>query len=909
VASVFYTIEESTLLIGNAGGQPHVCRLLDGSMIAAIRNNDPTPDTKVYRSDTDGVTWSVDGTLDSTLGTGNMRQVLCDNNQRITICSDTKTSGNGAHYVHRTGPGAFTSRFVATSTATALIHAFFARDTNAVGHVVVVPQTVGEIRYWRQDDADEDNTGTAWTGVVNEQVVAGASITNSSKPVLILDRFDLPHVIYYDGTDERYKHTMRIAGVWTAPGEIFAAQAVHLGDFTSPVLGVDREHIYFAFYAGAVSTLVRPWLLTWDGASWSAENIDATYTASSTDATSNHGTSQDLNGRVYAYFTRDNDTAYFARNDEGAWSKEVIDFGGTSTQARFGTACQPYPLADELPNYPSNGGQFCGLFNNGVSQAIQFAYLAGDGLTFDPGGALLRGFAFKGAQATSQLLTQLMMAYDIVVQDRDGVTTFLYRSDLPDIDLPDDALGAFSGNTQPSGEPVIEKDQPDDSAPRECTVKFMDADRNYQGGSQSYRNQAYSVDLPMIIEFPLSMTNDDATVIARRVLWVQQANRSAFEIPLPPSLLTVREYDRLHFTAFGEARTAICAKVDRGSNLQINVEALSEVPEISVQSSETEGSDGFRDGEISPPSELQLEILDFAPLATQDEMRLVIYFAAAALNPDAHWAGGTIFVSTDNITFTSLRPIAIEATVGNGVDVLPEPLDSGVWDRAHTVDVQLVHGSLSSATEAQVLSGLNHAVLGQECIAFADATLIGANRYRLSTLLRGLRNTERFMDRHLVNERFVYLNGGGLLTQNINANTIGLDRWFKAVPAGGVVADAPSKKVTLRGGSMLPWSAAHIEGTRDLSDNLTITWVRRSRSLATILGPAAAPLLDVPESYEVDIYDGDDVVRTIAVSTPLATYSATDQTTDFGSPQDPVNIAIYQISPTLGRGRTFRIDV
>ncbi len=63
------------------------------------------------------------------------------------------------------------------------------------------------------------------------------------------------------------------------------------------------------------------------------------------------------------------------------------------------------------------------------------------------------------------------------------------------------------------------------------------------------------------------------------------------------------------------------------------------------------------------------------------------------------------------------------------------------------------------------------------------------------------------------------------------------------------------------------------------------------------------PLGEASEAYEVDIYNGGAVVRTLSAATPSATYSAASQTTDFGGPApSPVSVAVYQVSPTYGRG-------
>jgi hypothetical protein len=43
-------------------------------------------------------------------------------------------------------------------------------------------------------------------------------------------------------------------------------------------------------------------------------------------------------------------------------------------------------------------------------------------------------------------------------------------------------------------------------------------------------------------------------------------------------------------------------------------------------------------------------------------------------------------------------------------------------------------------------------------------------------------------------------------------------------------------------------------------------------------------------------------LRTITVSTPIATYTAAEQTADFGAPQANITVGVYQISAVVGRG-------
>jgi hypothetical protein len=102
--------------------------------------------------------------------------------------------------------------------------------------------------------------------------------------------------------------------------------------------------------------------------------------------------------------------------------------------------------------------------------------------------------------------------------------------------------------------------------------------------------------------------------------------------------------------------------------------------------------------------------------------------------------------------------------------------------------------------------------------------------------------------------------------------------------------------------SLKPLAPVHIAGSRDGSDNLTITWIRRTREHQEWRDLVDVPLGETTEAYEIDILNGSTVVRTLTASAQTVAYSAAQQTTDFGSPQASVTVNVYQMSETVGRG-------
>jgi hypothetical protein len=72
--------------------------------------------------------------------------------------------------------------------------------------------------------------------------------------------------------------------------------------------------------------------------------------------------------------------------------------------------------------------------------------------------------------------------------------------------------------------------------------------------------------------------------------------------------------------------------------------------------------------------------------------------------------------------------------------------------------------------------------------------------------------------------------------------------------------------------------------------------------LHVLLTAMAVPLNEESARYEVDVMNGATVVRTIATTTPTASYSAAQQIADFGSAQSAISVRVYQLSASVGRG-------
>lgn len=235
-----------------------------------------------------------------------------------------------------------------------------------------------------------------------------------------------------------------------------------------------------------------------------------------------------------------------------------------------------------------------------------------------------------------------------------------------------------------------------------------------------------------------------------------------------------------------------------------------------------------------------------------------------------------------------------------------------VFDEVGHLDVYFAYGTApsSAADDLAVLNGANMALWGQELLQFRDVTSLGANLYRLTWLLRGRFGTEWAMNTHQVGENFVMMNTTTIGRVTHPQQDLDVAKFYKPVTLGQTLAQTATRGFANTGAGLMPYSPCHVSASRDGSDNLTITWYRRSRTNAEWRDGIEIPLGEDAEAYEVDILDGTGaVLRTIETSTPTASYTAANQTTDFGSPQAAIAIAIYQLSAIVGRGYATRRTV
>jgi hypothetical protein len=335
------------------------------------------------------------------------------------------------------------------------------------------------------------------------------------------------------------------------------------------------------------------------------------------------------------------------------------------------------------------------------------------------------------------------------------------------------------------------------------------------------------------------------------------------------------------------------------SGQQLRCEGFAE--DGSVYNQSNPGGDDTIPVQVVPNvGDTTLFLLDIPMLQDADDN--AGFYLAVDRQENSSWRGATVYRSANTTDYGFLASSPVAAITGKATTVLAAGRTT-LWDYQNTVTVVLSRtGTLLSAPVLDVLNGANAGLLGNEIIQWQTAELIAPKTYRLSKLLRGRRGTEAAVGSHALNERFVLLSSGTVQRIPDGLDLIGAVRSYKAVSAGRDITSATAASFSNTAKGLKPLSPVHLKGNRNGAGDLTLTWKRRTRIGGGWRDNAEVPLGETNEAYEVEILNGTVVLRTVAAASPTMSYTAAQQTADFGSVQAAVAVRVYQLSATVGRG-------
>jgi hypothetical protein len=517
----------------------------------------------------------------------------------------------------------------------------------------------------------------------------------------------------------------------------------------------------------------------------------------------------------------------------------------------------------------------------------------------------VRGLVLARSIPGQGAISPLAIAYNFDLAEQSGQVRCVKRGGGMKGVIPVGDLGVIEG-ADDRAEPAQFKSVTPLEMPKEVALSHLDAALDYQRNTQRAFKDLGNAENKIATELPLTLTVDEARRIADRILWEQWVARRTVTFTMGDKWVRRQSGDLLGLSIDGQIIPYKLLRITRGNNGVSDVEAQRDDPE--VYSSYVAGAGGsLPANSVSFPGVTRLLMMD-APILHDVNDDSGFYWAVTGASDG--WRGAEILRSSDGgTTYSTMSRIGLRAIVGDVATALPAG-PTAFWDRGNSLTVQLAYAgqTLESRSEDLVLAGYNAVWLGGadgqggEILQFTTATLLAPGQYQLSGLLRGRLGTEANVGSHAANEVFVLLSIGTLGRSDFGPGDWNDERDYKPVSYYTAEIDTTAQQFTNTGVGKAPLSPVHVAGLRDTSNNLSLSWIRRTRYRAPGLGGGPVPLGEVSEAYEVDIYSGASVVRTISTSTPAASYSAAEQTADGLTPGNPVSLRVYQISDVRGRG-------
>jgi hypothetical protein len=519
-------------------------------------------------------------------------------------------------------------------------------------------------------------------------------------------------------------------------------------------------------------------------------------------------------------------------------------------------------------------------------------------------GALVRGFQIDRPEPIRRSIETLMQAFLFDGFESEGRIKFILRSNTKTSSISGEDF--VVSDRDPVG--VTLKRGQETDLPSSVKITFVDEFNDYNSATVDGKtSRGYSQNIEEL-DLPVTLTTDYVRGLADGTVQQKWIERQTGGMSLPPSLTKLDPGDAITFPVGGFSLTGRLTVLSLGAQRDGEFTAF----DPGIFSLPASPADERLPAVANIFGAASLVFLDL-PLFIGDELYPWAPRLAAYANP---WPGGVnVYRQSPDTTYK----FNTAHNFRNAVGTLNAPLTSGptgVWDRANTIDVTFDYGALSSVSELQAMEGaialgVYNAVENEwEVVQFATATLTGARTYAVTDLLRGQLGTEKAMGAPdiPIGAAVVLLEPAFLSVLNVTDDLVAETQTYSWGPSRYPQSDYTYQSAEFAGKrvGLRPYSPASAKLSVNGTNDLAISWVRRTRFGGDGWTVTEPPLNEEVEQYRVRIYNGGTVVREEIVTTPEYTYSAINQAADFGSAQTTLTLDIAQYGAAYGGYGTVR---
>lgn len=518
-------------------------------------------------------------------------------------------------------------------------------------------------------------------------------------------------------------------------------------------------------------------------------------------------------------------------------------------------------------------------------------------------GTLVRGYVRTKPMTVRAAIEPLAAAFFFDGVESAGKIKFVPRGAGSVKTIANADLAAHSlGDEMPDDVGVTRR--PEVELIRAVKILYYNQGRSFQQGTQYASRLITAAVNERTVEMPVVLTDDEARQVAERMLYFAWLERENVSASIGIKYIEVEPSDVVTVVGNNTTREIRVTEITHSLPNMLRVNGVPNDAAVLTSSIPGAAAEVDEETDIPVSGPTRLYLIDAPILRPADDFRGVY---AVALGVTSGWNGAVVFRSSDDgATWDVADTLLNETLIARCATTLGDG-STTTWDRLSTLTIEPIDDQApASSTDDDVLNGANTAVVGApgrwEVLRFVNATDNGDGTYTLDRFVRGRSGTEHYTANHVAGDLFILLNANSASRIGIPSTDIGRTLLFRGVSIGSLMHESEIETLEFAGVGALPLSPVEIEGSRDGANNLTVTWKRRSRLMPR---PLWVPQVgEDSESYELDVLDapGGNVLRTIVASGETASYTAAQQTADGLTPGDPIDINIYQLSATVGRG-------
>lgn len=514
------------------------------------------------------------------------------------------------------------------------------------------------------------------------------------------------------------------------------------------------------------------------------------------------------------------------------------------------------------------------------------------------------GYRIASEGGVDAYVAPLMQAYFFDVGEWDGKLRCVRRGQPATLALTTDDLAEKEGD-------AIEQTRVQEAELlRKVTVGYIDPAANYTTFTQEWERRSATIEAKGegTVQVPVVMAGDDAAMVAEKRGKVAWSETDKFKFCLPYRRAKVTPTDVVTLYDFdGEPHRVRVMGVEEDSGV-LHIEGARD-----RQAAYIGTALGVAPTPITPTGApligpTRLVVMNLPVLRDADD---AVGLYVAGRGYFSGWAGGQVQVSTDGgVSYSGVAEITQSSTIGYTTTAFAA-------GSAEVTDTQSLTVWLPDAPEsvdyATLLRYANRAAIQSdsgawEIVQYQAVVANGDNSYTLSGIIRGRYDTTP--GAAAAGATFVLIDSTLQFVQT-ERWMVGQTLQVRAVSYGTDPDAAGTESFAFTSAvSQTEWSPVELSGSRDGSDNVTVSWVGRAR-LGTEVSPHQSQYFD---GYRVTYSDGVDSFTYDVERTPLIVlgssvikaevttheYTAAMQTSDFGSVPGSLTVTVSALNLITG---------